>query len=469
MSYRLEKDSLGQVQVPAEMYYGVQTQRAVENFPVSGRTLPPEMTWSTAMIKKAAAMVHADLGILDRKVAGAIAAAADRVLSGELDSHFVVDVYQAGAGTSYHMNVNEVIANLAEEALGGKRGEYRLVNPNDQVNMGQSTNDVVPTSIRLACLKMAPPLVSAVGVLSRAFEERARAFEGIVTTGRTHLQDAVPVKLSQEFGGYAHTLAKAEKQLRSTFNRAGVLGIGGSAAGTGLNTHPEYVPRMIATLRELTGFDLSADPDLFAAMASLDVFVDISGRMKALAVELIRITNDLRLLSSGPTSGLAEILLPPLQPGSSIMPGKVNPVIPEMTAMVCFQVIGNDQCITMAAQAGQLQLNVMMPVVAWNIVESARILTGAVRLLAGRCVSGLQADPERCRMYFEKSLGTATVLNPVIGYLNTAEIVKESAKTGRSLKEIILERGILSPEELDAALDPERITKPGILEKKKNC
>ncbi|MCE5271622.1 aspartate ammonia-lyase [bacterium] len=467
MSYRVEKDSLGEVQVPEAMYYGVQTRRAVENFPVSGRTLPPEMTWATTAIKKAAAQVHADLGLLDKKVAGAIVAAADRVLTGELDSHFVVDVYQAGAGTSYHMNVNEVLANLAEESLGGKRGQYKLVSPNDQVNMGQSTNDVVPTSIRLACLKMEAPLVSAVGALARAFEGRAKAFEGIVTTGRTHLQDAVPVGLSQEFGGYAHTLFKVEKHLRSAFNRAGVLGIGGSAAGTGLNTHPEYVPRMIATLRELTGFDLSADPDLFAAMASLDVFVDISGRMKALAVELIRITNDLRLLASGPTSGLAEILLPALQPGSSIMPGKVNPVIPEMTAMVSFQVIGNDQCVTMAAQAGQLQLNVMLPVVAWNVLESARILTGACRLLAERCVAGLQADRERCRMYFEKSLGTATVLNPVLGYLNTAEIVKESAKTGRSLKEIILERGILTPAELEAALAPERITRPGILEKGK--
>ncbi|OGG00817.1 MAG: aspartate ammonia-lyase [Candidatus Glassbacteria bacterium RIFCSPLOWO2_12_FULL_58_11] len=465
MSYRIEKDSLGEVRVPADKYWGAQTQRAVENFPVSGRTLPPEMTWAASTIKKAAALVHADLGLLEPKVAGAIAAAADRVIAGELDDNFVVDIYQAGAGTSFNMNVNEVLANLAEEALGGERGRYKLVSPNDQVNMGQSTNDVVPTAIRLACLKLSGTLIGEVSQLAKAFEERAAAFRDLVTTGRTHLQDAVPITLGQEFGGYGHTLKKCAKRLGTAFNRAGVLGLGGSAAGTGLNTHPEYQSRVIGVLRQLTGFELSADTDLFAAMSSMDVFVDIAARMKAVALELLKITNDLRLLASGPTSGLAEIRLPSLQPGSSIMPGKVNPVIPEMTAMVCFQVIGNEACVAFAAQAGQLQLNVMLPVIAQNVLESARLLTRAANLLNTKCVAGIEADPQRCREYFEKSLGTATVLNPVLGYLNTAEVVKESMRSGKSLKAIILDRKILTPEELERALDPQRITRPGILEK----
>lgn len=465
MSIRIEKDSLGEVQVPADKYYGAQTQRAVENFPVSGRALPPEMVWAAATIKKAAAIVHGELGLLEKKVSEAISRAADRVIAGELADNFVVDIYQAGAGTSFNMNVNEVIANLAEEALGGKRGEYRMVHPNDHVNMAQSTNDVVPTSIRLACLRVADELIEAVSLLSQAFAERAEKFKNIVTTGRTHLQDAVPITLGQQFGGYVHTLEKTARRLTTSFNRAGVLGLGGSAAGTGLNTHPEYQARMVGVLRQLTGFELSADANLFAAMASMDVFVDISAQMKTAAIELVRITNDLRLLSSGPTSGLAEIRLPELQPGSSIMPGKVNPVIPEMTAMVCFQVIGNETCVNMAAQAGQLQLNVMMPVIAHNVLESAKILTSALGLLNERCVSGIEASQERCREYFEKSMGTATVLNPVIGYLKTAEVVKESLRTGKSLKEIILERKILTPEELERALHPERITQPGILKK----
>lgn len=467
VDYRTEKDSLGEVKVPSSAYWGAQTQRAVENFPVSGRTLPPEMVWAAAYIKKAAAMVHSELGLLKKKVARAISEAADRVIAGELADNFVVDIYQAGAGTSFNMNVNEVLANLAIESLGGERGDYKLVSPNDHVNMAQSTNDVVPGAIRLACLKVSGSLIEAITDLAGAFSERAKAFEDLVTTGRTHLQDAVPITLGQEFGGYAHTLKKCARRLRTAFNRAGVLGLGGSAAGTGLNTHPEYVSRIVGTLRQLTGFDLSADTNLFSAMASMDVFVDISSRMKATAIELLRITNDLRLLSSGPTSGLAEVRLPALQPGSSIMPGKVNPVIPEMTAMVAFQVIGNDTCITLAAQAGQLQLNVMLPVIAYNLLESAKILTAASSLLDTKCVSGIEANPERCREYFEKSLGTATVLNPLIGYLNTAEVVKESMATGKSLREIILERKILTAGELEKALDPKVITRPGILRRSK--
>ncbi|MEA2063114.1 MAG: aspartate ammonia-lyase [Gemmatimonadota bacterium] len=465
MEYRLEKDSLGEVRVPAHALWGAQTQRAVENFPVSGRSLPGRMTWAMATIKKCAAEVHCDLGLLEPDLAGAIIESAGEVIEGRHEEHFVVDIYQAGAGTSFNMNLNEVIANLAEEKLGGRRGQYKLVSPNDHVNMAQSTNDTVPTTIRLACLDAAPDLNAALDCLERALAGRAEAFRNVVTSGRTHLQDAVPVTLGQEFGGWAHTVNRSARTLRSALNRAGVLGIGGSAAGTGINTHPEYQGLMVGALRKFTGFDLSADSNLFSAMSSMDLFVDISSRMRGAAVEILRISNDIRLLASGPTSGLNEIRLPALQPGSSIMPGKVNPVIPEMTAMVCFQVIGNDSAITLAAQAGQLQLNVMMPVIAYNLLESAKILTAATRLLAGKCIAGIEANKERCQEYFDKSLGTATVLNPLIGYRNTAGIVKESMETGRSLKELILERGILSAGELEKALDPERITRPGILKK----
>ena len=465
MEYRIEKDSLGEVKVPADRYYGVQTQRAVGNFQISGRTMPFELVWSQATIKKAAAMVHADLGLMDAKLAEAIIMGAEDVIAGKLNDHFVVDIYQAGAGTSFNMNVNEVVANLAEERLGGKRGEYKLVSPNDHVNMGQSTNDTIPTAIRLAMLKMQPELVANLKVLRKALDDRAAKFENVPTTGRTHLQDAVPITLGQEFGGWAQTIRKAGKGLKTSMNRAGVLGIGGSAAGTGMNTHPEYVARMTGTLRQITGFDISADPNLFSAMSSMDVFTDISSRMRNAAVEILRISNDLRLLASGPTSGLFEILLPALQPGSSIMPGKVNPVVPEMTAMVCFQVIGADTTVMMAAQAGQLQLNVMMPVIGYNLIEAARILGNAACHLGEKCVAGIEANVERCADYFHRSLGTATVLNPLLGYLNTADIVKESMKTGRSLKELILEKGILTEEQLEKALDSERITRPGILKK----
>jgi aspartate ammonia-lyase len=465
VEYRIEKDSMGEVKVPSRMYYGVQTQRAVNNFSISGRTLPAGMVWAAATIKKAAAIVHGELGLIEKDVAQAISSAADRVIAGELDEHFVVDIYQAGAGTSFHMNVNEVIANLAEESLGGELGKYERVSPNDHVNMGQSTNDVIPTTIRLACLRSGQDLILAVNELAGAFDERAEKFGEIVTTGRTHLQDAVPIKLGQEFGGWAQTIRKQARRLTTSFNRSGVLGIGGSAAGTGLNAHPEYQQRVVGVLRQITGFDLSADVNLFSAMSSMDVFVDIAARMKGTSLELLRIANDLRLLSSGPTSGLAEIRLPELQPGSSIMPGKVNPVIPEMTAMVAFQVAGYETTVSMAAQAGQLQLNVMMPVIGYSLLEATQILTNCTRHLNEKCVAGIEADTERCRIFFETSLGTATVLNPVIGYLNTAEVVKESIKTGRSLKKIILERGILTEDELEKALDPERITVPGILKK----
>ncbi|HUT37667.1 MAG TPA: aspartate ammonia-lyase [Planctomycetota bacterium] len=458
--YRVEKDSLGEVRVPADAYYGAQTQRAVENYPISGVRHPRHFVLACAYIKKAAALANRDVGDLDARLAEAIAAAADRVLAGEFADQFVVDVYNSGAGTSFHMNVNEVLANIAIEALGGQRGDYSVVHPNDHVNCGQSTNDVIPTATRLAALLMLRGLMPALDRLVTAFRARAEAFDGVIKAGRTHLQDAVPVRLGQEFGAYAAAVTKATNAIEAAGAACAELGIGGSATGTGLNTHPEYAARIVAHLRQLTGLDLRAAPDRFEAMQSQGPVVQLSGALRGLAVELIRIANDLRLLASGPTTGLAEILLPSAQPGSSIMPGKVNPSIPEMMNMVCFAVLGNDLTIATAAQAGQLELNVMMPVIAYKLLDSLQILTNAIGIFASRCVEGIEANAERCRAYAERTLGLATALNPYIGYRAAADVVKESLATGRSMRDIIVAKGLLSAEQLDRILDPRAMTEP---------
>ncbi|MBM4031140.1 MAG: aspartate ammonia-lyase [Planctomycetes bacterium] len=458
--YRIERDSLGEVQVPASAYYGAQTQRAVENYPISGVRHPQPFVFACALIKKAAALANRDVGDLDARLAEAIAAAADRVLAGEFADQFVVDVFNSGAGTSFHMNVNEVLANIAIEGLGGQRGDYALVNPNDHVNCGQSTNDVIPTATRLAALLMLRDLVPAAARLSAAFRRRAKAFDSVIKAGRTHLQDAVPVRLGQEFGAYAAAIAKAKGALQAAGEACAELGIGGSATGTGLNTHPEYAVRVVAHLCQLTGLKLRQAPDRFEAMQSQGPVVQLSGALRGLAVELIRIANDLRLLASGPTTGLAEIVLPSAQPGSSIMPGKVNPSIPEMLNMVCFAVLGNDLTIATASQAGQLELNVMMPVIACKLLDSLHILTNAIRMFTERCVWGIDANTERCRAYAERTLGLATALNPHIGYRAAAEVVKESLASGRSIREIVLEKGLLPPEQLDRILDPRAMTEP---------
>ena len=464
--FRTERDSLGEVRVPGDAYWGAQTKRALDNFPISGLRPHADLVWATVLIKKAAAKVNGELGLLSPEVSDAIQRAADEVLEGKHADQFVVDPFQAGAGTSHHMNVNEVLANRANELLGSRRGEYQPVHPNDHVNYGQSTNDVFPTAMRLAVLRAWSRLRPVLEGLGRAFRQKAEEFDHVVTSARTHLQDAVPIRLGQEFGAYATAVEESQCRLEAATRRLLELGIGGSAAGTGLNTHPAYRERVVAELSRLTGYDLKPTRDLFWAMNSLAPFVDVSSALRELAVEFTRIANDLRLLSSGPTTGLAEIRLPAVQPGSSIMPGKVNPVMAEMLNMVCFQVIGNDTTIMMAAQAGQLQLNVMMPVVIFNLLFSMDILTSALRAFTERCVVGIEADEERCRHYFEQTRGLATILNQVLGYERAAELVKESLAKGKSILDLIVEKDLMSPEEVERVFDPRRITEPGILSRK---
>ncbi len=457
-AFRVEKDYLGVMQVPADAYYGVQTARAIENFPISGQTSLPVFTTAIAQIKKAAAMVNVELGCLDSKVGNMIILACDRILNGEFQDQFVVDVYQAGAGTSHHMNVNEVVANIAAEMLGGARGDYSVVHPNDHVNYGQSTNDVYPTAMRIAALQASKKLTRNLWVLHDIFSQKAQSFDPIVKSGRTHLQDAAPIRVGQEFSGYAAALAKAAQGIERAGDGLKDLGIGGSAVGTGINTHPEYTARVVEKLRKMTNLDLRESKNRFEAMQSNAPFVEFSGALRTLAVELIRIANDLRLMSSGPNTGLAEIELPAVQPGSSIMPGKVNPVIPEMMNMVCFSVIGNDTSITMAAQAGQFELNVMMPVIQYKLLDSILILTNAMKVFGGKCVSGITVNAARCNDYAMRSLGIAAVLNPIIGYAKAAEVVKESMSTGKSIKEIIQQQGFVSDEQLNKVLSPVSLT-----------
>ncbi|MFY9270154.1 MAG: aspartate ammonia-lyase [Candidatus Manganitrophaceae bacterium] len=457
---RKEKDSLGELEVPESAYYGVQTARAVANFPISGLRPHPTFIAATAMVKWAAAEANMACRKLDPKIGKIIQAAALEVIEGKWNHQFVVDVFQAGAGTSHNMNSNEVIANRAIEKLGGKRGEYNRVHPNDHVNMSQSTNDIFPTSMRVAALLMIKALVRVVARLEKRLSEKAREFDDVIKSGRTHLQDAVPVRLGQEFSGYARAILRARKRIETASEGLRELGIGGSAAGTGINTHPQYKKKVVAAIRKISGVEVVPSNNLFERMQSMADFVELSGALRELAVELIRIANDLRLLSSGPRTGLAEIILPPVQPGSSIMPGKVNPVMAEVTNMVCFHVIGNDLTISMAAQAGQMELNVMMPVINFNLLQSIEILTRDIDLFAERCVKGITVNRENCKEYAEKSVGLATILNPKIGYEAAAVVAKESAATGKTVREVIIKKGILSAKEVDALLDPVKMTEP---------
>jgi len=459
---RLEKDSLGELQVPEQAYYGVQTARAMENFPISGERAHPDLVWATAAIKKAAAMVNSELGLIRMDAARAIVQAAEEIMAGQWQDQFVVDVFQAGAGTSHHMNVNEVIANRAIELLGGRRGQYQLLHPNDHVNFGQSTNDVFPTAMRLAVLKMLPLFFSALDSLAVAFKELSKKYQHVIKSGRTHLQDAVPVTMGQEFAAYGSSLEKARIAIEQAAQELKVLGIGGSAAGTGLNSDPRYRFRMVEVLSDLIGDELKAGDDLFEAMQSMRPFSAFSGALRSLALELIRIANDLRLLSSGPATGLDEIALPPVQPGSSIMPGKVNPVMAEMLNMVCFQVIGHDTTVAMAVQAGQLELNVMMPVIIHNILSSLRILTSSLDVFRQRCVAGITVNKERCQYYFANSLGLATVLNVIIGYDQAAQVMKEALRDKKSVLQVIADKKILSEAEINELFSAEQLTRPGV-------
>ena len=463
--YRIEKDSLGEVNVPIGAYYGAQTVRAQENFPISGIRPHPIFTRSMVYIKRAAAKVNNELGCLDDEKSKAIINASDRLIAGEFQDQFVVDVYQAGAGTSYNMNVNEVIANIAIESSGKEKGDYSVIHPNDHVNFGQSTNDVFPTAMRIAALFLLTELFPVVDELADTLNGKAEEFDNIIKSGRTHLQDAAPIKFGQEFSGYASAASKAVEKIRRASDALKELGIGGTAVGTGLNTHPDYAQKIIRELGEITGLEVRAATNYFEAMQSNAPVTEVSGAVKVLATELIRIANDLRLLSSGPKTGLAEITLPAVQPGSSIMPGKVNPVMAEMLNMVCFSIIGNDLTITMASQAGQFELNVMMPVMQYKLLDSVSILTNALKVFTNKCVKGIMVNEDRCYQYATSSMAIVTALNPYIGYSKAAEVAKESLLTGKSIKEIVLEKKLMSEEKLDQLLSPVSMTKPGFISK----
>jgi fumarate hydratase class II/aspartate ammonia-lyase len=458
---RVEKDTMGEMRVPASALYGAQTARAVENFPISGLRAHPAFVDATVRVKLAAARANARLGLLPRKKARAIEAAAREVLAGRFRDQFVVDVYQAGAGTSHNMNVNEVLANRACELLGGRRGDRGLVDPNDDVNMAQSTNDVVPTAIRLAALELAPAVIEALSALARTFDRKARAWDGIVKSGRTHLMDATPIRLGQEVSGWSAALAQAAGRVRDALPELSVLGIGGTAVGTGLNAHPRYRRLVVEELERLTGVPLTPAPNPFYAMQSLAPMVALSGALRGAALELLRIGGDVRLIGSGPNTGLGELRLPPVQPGSSIMPGKVNPSMAEMLAMVSYQVIALDAGVAWAASGGQLELNVMMPLVAFDLCHALEILANAVTAFDVRCARGLEADPARARHYAERTVSLATALAPRIGYARAAEIVKASMASGRSIVDLAVELGGLTAAEARRVLDAGRLTRPG--------
>jgi fumarate hydratase class II len=460
MNTRTEKDSLGEKQVPADAWYGIQTQRAVENFPITGQRPFPVLVDATVLIKKAAAEANRDLGRLKPEVAAAIVSAADEILNGALRDQFVVDPIQAGAGTSHNMNTNEVLANRAGASLGAEKGTYTAVHPNDHVNMAQSTNDVFPTAMRLAALLALPGLYKSVDALADALQAKSDAFDDVLKSGRTHLQDAAPVRLGQEFGAYAEAIRKAKAGIAAAAQRVKVLGIGGTAVGTGLNAGAEYPAKIVGYLDQYTGLGLSCNANLFQAMQDQTPMLDLSASLRTLAVTCIRIANDFRLLSSGPVTGLDEIRMPPVQPGSSIMPGKVNPVMAEMLNMACFQVVGNDTAVMMGAQAGQLELNVMMPGIAFATLFSLQILTNALDVFTRYCVTGVTANEEKARAYLEKNPIIATALNPVLGYSKVAELVKQSLKENRGVVDVIVDNGLMPRDEVEKILDVRALTEP---------
>ncbi len=456
---RIERDSMGDRPLPDRVYYGIQTLRATENFPISGIKPLPTYVDAGLLIKKATAIANGELGCIPLEISGAIVQAVDEILAGQLRDQFVVDVYQAGAGTSHHMNLNEVLANRALEILGDVKGNYQRVSPNDHVNYGQSTNDVIPTAIRIGTLlalihTLYPALEGAIAHLNT----KAGEFQHIVKSGRTHLQDAVPVRLGEEFRAWARILEGHLRRIKLAAEDLWVLGLGGSAAGTGMNTHPQYRFRVAELLSEFIGQPLTPAPHLMAAMQSMAPFVNVSGSLRNLAQDLVKISHDLRLMDSGPKTGFKEIQLPPVQPGSSIMPGKYNPVMAEMISMVCFQVMGYDTAIAFAAQAGQLELNVMMPLIAYDLIHSVEILGHGIQGFSDKCLAGITAQGDRCLAYAEGTLSLVTALNPHIGYLNAANVAKESLATGRSIREVVLAQGLMDEEKLAEVLDLEAMS-----------
>ena len=461
--YRVEKDSLGEVKVPADAYYAAQTQRAVDNFPITGMKPYPAFIWSMAVVKRCAAEVHKDLGLLDAKVADAIIQAGDEVIAGKHNDHFVVDPFQAGAGTSHNMNTNEVIANRANEILGYALNDAdKPVHPNDHVNMAQSTNDTIPTTIRLGVLWRLDELVDTLQHSADAFKAKAQEADDVVKSGRTHLQDAVPIRLGQEFGAYAVAIERNIEKIKFAAEGLRRLGIGGTANGTGLNAHPEYHSRMVKRIAELTGITVYESDDLFESMQSMQDATFFSSALRTTAQDFTRIANDIRLLSSGPTTGLAEITCPTVQPGSSIMPGKVNPVMAEMLNMAMFHVIGNDTTVMLGAQAGQLELNVMMPIISHNLNEMIHVMIGAVNAFTDKCIVGLIINKDKAEAWLAKNPILVTALNPIIGYNKGAEVAKKALAENRSIREIVVELGYMTAEEADKALNARAMTEGGV-------
>lgn len=461
-AFRSEKDPLGPLDVPADALYGVQTMRARQNFPISGLKPLWPFVQAQVWIKKAAALTHRETGRLDARMADAIIAAADEVLARQHDAHFVVDPYQAGAGTSHNMNANEVLANRANEMLGGRRGDYAPVHPNDHVNMAQSTNDTIPTNIRLAVLSQLPALIAAFEGLRDSLAAKGREFDHIVKAGRTHLQDAMPIRLGQEFTAYAGSLDRAIRRSREAADYLRDLGIGGSAVGTGVTVEPEYPKLMNKHLKAITGLDLRIGDDRIQLMQSMGDAAAFSASLRGLAIDLSKIASDLRLMVMGPRTGIDEIKLPAVQPGSSIMPGKINPSIPEMVNQVCFQVMGCDTTVAIASEHGQLELNVMMPVIAHNILLSMQILTSTATVLDVRCVQGIEANEEMCSYWVERSAALATALMPHIGYAKAAEVSKKSVKEGMLIRQMVKRDGLLPADEIDDVLDLRKMTEIGI-------
>lgn len=459
---RSEKDPLGTLEVPADALYGIQTLRAVQNFPISGIKALPAFVEATIRIKRAAALTHKETGRLEARLADAIIAAADEVLAGQHRHQFVVDVYQAGAGTSHNMNCNEVLANRANEILGGERGTYSPVHPNDHVNMAQSTNDVIPTAIRVSAATELPAMIEAFNGLADAFLAKGVEFDDVLKSGRTHLQDAMPIRLGQEFAAYGKTLKRCIKRIEESAAYIRELGIGGSAVGTGVNVEPAYPKLMVKNLSAMTGVDFVAGEDRIQLMQSMGDVAAFSSQIRVYAVELSKIASDLRLMASGPRTGLDEIILPAVQPGSSIMPGKINPSIPEMVNQVCLQVVGNDACISASAEHGQLELNVMMPVMAYNLLISMQILKNTSATLSEKTVKGIEANREMCSYWVERSAALATALMPHIGYAKAAEISKRSVKEGIMIRDLVKQENVLPADRLDEILDLRKMTEIGV-------
>lgn len=460
--FRRERDLLGDREVPQDVYYGIQTIRALENFPITGYKPHRELVLALAQVKKAAAQANMKVKRLNPKIGNAIVAACDEILEGKLIDQFVVDVIQGGAGTSYNMNANEVVANRAIELLGGKKGDYLLVSPNTHVNMAQSTNDAFPTAIKIAALKLTQTLVTSLNGLGQALEEKELEFDGIIKMGRTHLQDAVPIRLGQEFGAWASVIRRDIQRIKTAAAGLETISMGATAVGTGLNADVDYIEAVTEILAANTKLPLVRTSNMVDATQNTDVYVALSSALKICAVNLSKMANDLRLLASGPRCGLNEINLPAMQPGSSIMPGKVNPVMAEVVNQVAFQVIGNDLTVALASEAGQLELNVMEPVLTFNLLQSLDILSNVVQVFTRKCVRGITANVQRCRQMVEQSVGIITAINPHVGYETASVIAKEAITTGRPIREIVLEKGILTEEELDIILNPQEMTKPGI-------